>query len=365
MSCPAVLACLLASQLPPPAAATLTCEAACGERGASCYGNTCLLHLPDYQVFSVPEEHWGGAMEVRAAFRVTSVSGVRLEEGTLQVAMDLQLGWRDAALTVCTCQGNTERREHRMPRELEELIWQPYLTLLDHVEFEDDSSEAQGPILVQHEDFTEVTVVIKVVATISCIFELATFPFYSDSCLVRVGSPHAPVTRLLLTSKVIWNDLDLDQLNTGFTIGVRELQEGERVFEADSSFTSGEHSAAGFAVTVSLPPSDVNWEYVVIYTGLVVMASVALNINIDRVDRLGPIALLLIGGLSVLMDAYKSQPSPPTGFSYLHIYLVLSSLVILLPISLVATPWRRAWWAPILLHAAITAAYLAIGAYAV
>ena len=46
-----VMACLLAPLLAP-TAATLTCEAACGERGASCYGNTCLLHLPDYQVLA-------------------------------------------------------------------------------------------------------------------------------------------------------------------------------------------------------------------------------------------------------------------------------------------------------------------------
>ena len=84
--------------------------------------------------------------------------------------------------------------------------------------------------------------------------------------------------------------------------------------------------------------TDASMAYIFIYHGLSWMAALSVNL---RSDKLSPIAITIVSGLAVYLDATKIYPKPIHGMSYLNRFCIASSLVLLLPFIGVIISSRR------------------------
>ena len=80
-------------------------------------------------------------------------------------------------------------------------------------------------------------------------------------------------------------------------------------------------------MTLSLE-TDASMAYVFIYLGLACMAALSVNL---RSDKLSLLAITIVSGLAVYLDASKIYPQPIHGLSYLNRFCITSNLVLLLP----------------------------------
>ena len=98
------------------------------------------------------------------------------------------------------------------------------------------------------------------------------------------------------------------------------------------------HPATGFALEISIE-SDGSMAYVFIYHGLSWMAALSVNL---RTDKLSPLAITIVSGLAVYLDATKIYPQPIHGLSYLNRFCIASCLVLLLPfVGLIISSKKR------------------------
>ena len=74
--------------------------------------------------------------------------------------------------------------------------------------------------------------------------------------------------------------------------------------------------------------TDASVAYLFIYFGLSWMAALSVNL---RTDKLSPLAITIVSGLAVYLDATKIYPQPIHGLSYLNMFCMASNLVLLLP----------------------------------
>ena len=94
-------------------------------------------------------------------------------------------------------------------------------------------------------------------------------------------------------------------------------------------------------MTLSLE-TDASMAYVFIYLGLVCMAAISVNLT---TDKLSPMAITIVAGLTVYLDATKIYPQPIHGLSYLNIFCIASNLVLLLPFIGVIVSSKKRWQA--------------------
>ena len=96
--------------------------------------------------------------------------------------------------------------------------------------------------------------------------------------------------------------------------------------------------ATGFALELTLE-TDASVAYTFIYLGLAGMAGISVNL---RSDKLSPLAITIVSGLAVYLDATKIYPQPIHGLSYLNRFCIASCLVLLLPfVGLIISSKKR------------------------
>ena len=94
----------------------------------------------------------------------------------------------------------------------------------------------------------------------------------------------------------------------------------------------------GFALELTLE-TDASVAYLFIYFGLSWMAALSVNL---RTDKLSPLAITIVSGLAVYLDATKIYPQPIHGLSYLNRFCIASCLVLLLPfVGLIISSKKR------------------------
>ena len=86
--------------------------------------------------------------------------------------------------------------------------------------------------------------------------------------------------------------------------------------------------------------SDGSMAYVAIYMGLVCMAAISVNLT---TDKLSPLAITIVAGLTVYMDTTKIYPQPIHGLSYLNMFCIASNLVLLLPFIGIIISSKKRW----------------------
>ena len=82
--------------------------------------------------------------------------------------------------------------------------------------------------------------------------------------------------------------------------------------------------------------------YVFIFLGLVSMAAISVNLT---TDKLSPLAITIVAGLTVYLDTTKIYPQPIHGLSYLNIFCIASNLVLILPFIGVIISSKKRWQA--------------------
>ena len=94
-------------------------------------------------------------------------------------------------------------------------------------------------------------------------------------------------------------------------------------------------------MTLSLE-TDASMAYVFIFLGLVCMAAISVNLT---TDKLSPMAITIVAGLTVYLDATKIYPQPIHGLSYLNIFCIASNMVLLLPFIGIIISSKKRWQA--------------------
>ena len=94
-------------------------------------------------------------------------------------------------------------------------------------------------------------------------------------------------------------------------------------------------------MTLSLE-TDASMAYVFIFLGLVSMAAISVNLT---TDKLSPLAITIVAGLTVYMDTTKIYPQPIHGLSYLNIFCIASNIVLLLPFIGIIISSKKRWQA--------------------
>ena len=82
--------------------------------------------------------------------------------------------------------------------------------------------------------------------------------------------------------------------------------------------------------------------YVLIFLGLVCMAAISVNLTMDK---LCPLAITIVAGLTVYLDTTKMYLQPIHGLSYLNIFCIASNLVLLLSFLGVIISSMKGWQA--------------------
>ena len=94
-------------------------------------------------------------------------------------------------------------------------------------------------------------------------------------------------------------------------------------------------------MTLSLE-TDASMAYVFIFLGLVCMAAISVNLT---TDKLSPLAITIVAGLTVYLDTTKIYPQPIHGLSYLNIFCIASNIVLLLPFIGIIISSKKRWQA--------------------
>ena len=88
--------------------------------------------------------------------------------------------------------------------------------------------------------------------------------------------------------------------------------------------------------------TDASMAYVFIFLGLVCMAAISVNLT---TDKLSPLAITIVAGLTVYLDTTKIYPQPIHGLSYLNIFCIASNIVLLLPFIGIIISSKKRWQA--------------------
>ena len=88
--------------------------------------------------------------------------------------------------------------------------------------------------------------------------------------------------------------------------------------------------------------TDASMAYVFIFLGLTCMAAISVNLT---TDKLSPLAITIVAGLTVYLDTTKIYPQPIHGLSYLNMLCIASNLVLILPFFGVIISSKKRWQA--------------------
>jgi len=301
---------------------TTICSHSHRPHSTTCYGGACLQLEESYNMFSVPRSAADEALPVKLAMTLYSVSNIDIDEGSFEVELGLQLNWKDNRMKLCQCEERSNRKTIKLSGQLEDEIWMPDVEVLDvlAVEKEVGLSKHGGIRLVQHEDATGVIYDIRINVVINCNFIATWFPFDSNICLVRLGSDLHPVNHMNVSMDKL-PDLTLKPSN-GFEYSLEQLEEGQRRFLPFSSYSHGEFQCVGFKLGITRMGNSVMMQYMAIM-GMLVIMTILTVILPASMDKLGPIAVLLIGALTVYTTVNTNSPRPTTGLSPLVIYVLM------------------------------------------
>ena len=70
----------------------------------------------------------------------------------------------------------------------------------------------------------------------------------------------------------------------------------------------------------------------------------AFSVNLTT-DKLSPLAITIVAGLTVYLDTTKIYPQPIHGLSYLNIFCIASNIVLLLPFIGIIISSKKRWQA--------------------
>jgi len=324
-----------------------TCDLVCKDDEFlhnNCYGEVCVLLQPGYDRGVMPENQGvdiDEVLQVEAYIRVRGVTDIDMKTGLLTVNFDLQLAWRDPGLSVCNCLGNPVRTEYQMDSSLKSKIWTPRIHYLKSIFMEDNNR--RGLFVSDHKDAVEIFQNLQITTTVDCDFseQLNTYPFGSTTCLIQMEEKDEPLSLFKFNTSLTTTHHNLNKLISDFKITKRGLSEEEQMNVPDFSRTGEYHSCTGFALELTLE-TDASVAYLFIYFGLSWMAALSVNL---RTDKLSPLAITIVSGLAVYLDATKIYPQPIHGLSYLNRFCIASCLVLLLPFVGLIISSKKRWQA--------------------
>eukprot|EP00092_Neocalanus_flemingeri_P026430 GFUD01028650.1.p1 GENE.GFUD01028650.1~~GFUD01028650.1.p1 ORF type:complete len:404 (+),score=110.26 GFUD01028650.1:55-1266(+) len=289
----------------------------------SCYGGSCLQLDKTYNRFSIPVSRSGKVLEVKLGVALFSISNIDVAEGSIEVELGLQLNWQDERMRVCQCKERNIRKLVKLSEELEDEIWLPELVVLDvlDVEKEVGLSKHGGIRLVHHENSTGVIWDMRINAVINCYFVATWFPFDSNLCLVRLGSDLHPTTQL---------NISMDKLpglkvrsKNGFKYTLGQLEEVQSRYFPLSKYSKGQFRCAGFKIGITRDGGSIVMQYAAVMGILITMTCLTVIWPSTTVDRLGPMAVTIIGVLTIYTTVNLNYPPAATGLHPLVLYVLI------------------------------------------
>jgi len=266
-------------------------------------------------------------LQVKLDMTVFSISNINFTEGLFEAELGLQMSWEDEKMQVCQCSERQSREFIRLPGRMKDKIWMPDLVIMSVVEVqkEEGISKHSGIRLVHHHDSTVVVSDSRIQAVIDCKFNSDKFPFDNNNCSVRVCSDLHPSSQLDISMKKL--PRMLSKTSPGYTITLEHLPIDESRVSPPSKQTEGQYHCGGFKLVIARRGVAVMTIYSVIMGMLVIMYTLTVILPYPAVDRLAPMAVLLIGALTVFSTVSRSFPLPDTTMSPLVTFILVSIIL--------------------------------------
>jgi len=322
-----------------------------------CFGTVCAVLTADYNRLLVPKP-WVGVqapvigsrlddvkkcaesgafsvLDVITDLDVLEVSEVNQLHGSISVLARVKLAWDEPNLAICACGAHDLKSKYRLSSDFEDFIWTPDLAVFDSKDFKHTHGLRKlGALEVSLADHcaTRVSQRFDFQVKLICPMAMEFYPLDRNVCELKLGSGSHPANQLAFRNgrQRIRHSFE-DQTYRDFFFKSHEMC--EKMMEVEVLGVRGAKSsfrAAGVNIVITRRWGAVLGEYIGISAALALTAVTSLFLC-QSSSRATLTASLALSSVFVIITANTSTPHGEGGLNLVLVYLLGSTIFILLP----------------------------------